>query len=78
MTPGQELAAFVNQFFAYAHLPERLQPVSKPFHDLARQVLERCDPDDLLSLDQTREALRNLLRAKDCAVRAALIATSTA
>lgn len=53
------------QFFAYAHLPEKLQGVSKPFGDLAQHI---CD-----TLPQNPErtvALRKLLEAKDCAVRA--------
>lgn len=53
------------QFFGYAHLPEHLQAVSKPFRDLANQIVE--------TLPQNPErtvALRKLLEAKDCAVRA--------
>lgn len=53
------------QFFAYEHLPERLQVVSKPFGDLARSLVE--------TLPRTPErtvALRKLLEAKDAAVRA--------
>lgn len=55
------------QFFAYDHLPPRLQAISKPFHDLAQQIVE--------TLPQNPErtvALRKLLEAKDCAVRAKL------
>lgn len=52
------------QFFKYDHLPEHLQAVSKPFGDLA---------DRIMLLPQNAErttALRKLLEAKDCAVRA--------
>lgn len=54
------------QFFAYAHLPPHLQEVSKPFGELANH---------LLTLPRNPErtvALRKLLEAKDCAVRAVL------
>jgi hypothetical protein len=55
------------QFFAYEHLPDHLQPVSKPFGDLARE-LARTLP---LNAESTM-ALRKLIEAKDCAVRAVL------
>ena len=57
----------VLRFFDYAHLPPRLQDVSKPFCDLAKQVAERA-PDS----QETTVALRKLLEAKDAAVRATL------
>jgi hypothetical protein len=55
------------KFFAYAHLPEKLQEVSKPFFDLADHLvatLPRCA--------ERTVALRKLLEGKDAAVRAAL------
>jgi hypothetical protein len=55
------------QFFAYEHLPAHLQAVSKPFGELAKQIVE--------TLPQNAErtaGLRKLLEAKDCAVRALL------
>lgn len=55
------------QFFAYTHLPPALQEVSKPFCDLAQRV---CDT--LPSNAERTVALRKLLEAKDCAVRAHL------
>lgn len=55
------------QFFAYAHLPGHLQAVSKPFGDLAQQIV-----DTLPSNPERTVALRKLLEAKDCAVRALL------
>ncbi len=55
------------QFFAYEHLPPNLQAVSKPFGDLARQMIET-----LPSNPERTVALRKLLEAKDCAVRALL------
>jgi len=53
------------QFFVYEHLPSHLQAVSKPFGDLARQIVET-----LPSNAERTAALRKLLEAKDCAVRA--------
>lgn len=56
---------FLMQFFAYSHLPEHLQIVSKPFGDLATAI------NDLLPNNPEKTvALRKLLEAKDCAVRA--------
>ena len=55
------------QFFDYAHLPEPLQAVSRPFGELAQQIVET-----LPSNPERTVALRKLLEAKDCAVRALL------
>lgn len=55
------------QFFSYEHLPAHLQEVSKPFCELARHIV------DTLPMNPERTvALRKLLEAKDCAVRALL------
>jgi hypothetical protein len=53
------------QFFKYDHLKPEMQAVSKPFGDLAQKI---CDtlPDN----PERTTALRKLLEAKDCAVRA--------
>lgn len=53
------------QFFAYEHLPEHLKAVSKPFGELAQQIIETVP-----SNPERTVALRKLLEAKDCAVRA--------
>lgn len=58
---------YLLQFFAYEHLPPHLQAVSKPFGDLARQIV-----DTLPQNPERTTALRKLLEAKDCAVRAIL------
>lgn len=58
---------YLLQFFEYAHLPERLQNVSKPFGELAKQIVEIL-PDN----PERTVSLRKLLEAKDCAVRALL------
>jgi hypothetical protein len=55
------------QFFEFAHLPPQLQAVSKPFCELASQVNSTL-PDN----PEKTVALRKLLEAKDCAVRAVL------
>lgn len=72
MTPDHlhPAVAGVLRFFAYDHLPEHLQAISKPFSDLATQVADRS----LNGADgpETTVALRKLLEAKDAAVRAAL------
>lgn len=55
------------QFFEYGHLPEHLQGVSRPFGELAMQLV--------IGLPRNPErtvALRKLLESKDCAVRAYL------
>lgn len=53
------------QFFKYAHLPDALQRISKPFCELAHWMV---DHDDLGGPELT-VALRKLLEAKDAAVR---------
>lgn len=53
--------------FDYSHLPEYLQSVSKPFHKLAHQAVDSHEPGP-----QVRQGLWDLLRAKDCFVRAAV------
>jgi hypothetical protein len=53
------------QFFAFDHLPERLQRISEPFSFLAQTIV--------LNLPRNPErtvALRKLLESKDAAVRA--------
>lgn len=52
------------QWFAYAHLPEHLQKVSRPFGELAQTIV-----DTLPQNAERTVALRKLLEAKDCAVR---------
>ena len=55
------------QFFAYEHLPPHLQVVSEQFHRLADKMVA-CLPRNA----ERTVALRKLLEAKDCAVRAML------
>ena len=58
---------YLLQFFAYEHLPTHLQLISRPFGELAKQIV-----DTLPSNPERTTALRKLLEAKDCAVRAML------
>jgi hypothetical protein len=58
---------YLMQFFAYEHLPEQLREVSKPFGDLAKALVDMLPPNP-----ERTTALRKLLEAKDCAVRARL------
>lgn len=57
---------YLYQFFEYKHLPESLQEISKPFGLLAYQL--HSLPDNA----EKTTAIRKLLEAKDCAVRAVL------
>lgn len=56
------------QFFAYEHLPPHLQVISKPFFVLATDIIANV-PDNT----EREMALRKLLEAKDCAVRANIL-----
>lgn len=58
---------FLLQFFSYKHLPEHLQEISKPFGELAEQIFQTLPKNP-----ERTTALRKLLEAKDCAVRAKL------
>jgi hypothetical protein len=53
------------ELFAYEHLPEHLQAISKQFHDLAWNMAQQPTQR---GAEQTT-CLRKLLEAKDCAVR---------
>lgn len=54
--------------FAYEHLPETLQAISKPLHDVAYQMA-----DSLADGPELSTGLRKLVEAKDCLVRQAVI-----
>lgn len=58
------------QFFSYSHLPEHLQSVSRDFFVLADKIVT-----ELPRNAERTAALRKLLEAKDCAVRARLFAS---
>lgn len=65
---AEEIAADpILRFFHYAHLPASLQEISRPFCQLVVAMIE------VLPRNAERSAaLRKLLEAKDCAVRASL------
>jgi len=56
------------QFFAWDHLKPELQPVSKPFCDLALKIVNTLPRNT-----ERTVALRKLLEAKDAAVRSAVM-----
>lgn len=55
----------IMQFFEYAHLDSDRQAVSAPFGALAHGIVENVPRNP-----ERTAALRKLLEAKDCAVRA--------
>jgi hypothetical protein len=55
------------KYFAYEHLPAKLQEVSKPIAELAR-LMEEILPDGA----EKSAGMRKLLEAKDCFVRSKL------
>jgi hypothetical protein len=64
---------YMLQFFAYKHLPEHLQEVSKQFSKLAYEMIST-----LPRSPERTVGLRKLLEAKDCFVRATLISPAAA
>ena len=63
--PQQE--DFIMQFFGWEHLRPELQEVSRPFGELAQWMTANLPRNP-----ERSTALRRLLEAKDCAVRAKL------
>jgi hypothetical protein len=57
----------IMRYFAYGHLPENLQTISKPFGEMA-EMFDRLLPDGA----EKSAGMRKLLEAKDCMVRASL------
>lgn len=55
------------KYFSYEHLPPKLQEISKPLAELAKQMEETL-PDG----PEKSAGMRKLLEAKDCFVRAYL------
>lgn len=53
------------QFFAVAHLPERLADVVAPFQAIAHTIVNTFPENS-----ERTKALDKLIEAKDCAVRA--------
>ena len=57
----------IMQFFRFEHLPENLRTVSKPFCEMAMNIVAGLPRNP-----ERTVALRKLLEAKDAAVRAML------
>ncbi len=66
-TPEELTADPLLRFFHYAHLPPALRGHSKPFCELAKHMVHTLPRNA-----ERTVALRKLLEAKDCAIRAAL------
>lgn len=71
MSAAEQPQEHILQFFAYQHLPEKLQAVSRPFGELTEQLVAALPRNP-----ERTVALRKLLEAKDAAVRA-LVAKET-
>ena len=61
----------IMQYFSYAHLPLKLQAVSKAICEVAEEM-DTMLPDS----DEKSAGLRKLLEAKDCFVRAHMSSNS--
>jgi hypothetical protein len=61
------MAAPIMKYFAFSHLPPKLQEVSEPIAHLA-EAMDATLPDG----PEKSAGLRKLLEAKDCFVRAKL------
>jgi hypothetical protein len=59
---------YVEKLFQWAHLPDNLKAVSRPFHALALLIIEHAPMNP-----ERTVALRKLLEAKDATVRAHVI-----
>lgn len=60
--------AHFEPLFAYEHLPKHLQDVSRPFAEMAREMLGKLEDGPELTA-----GLRKLVEAKDCFVRQAVL-----
>lgn len=65
--PKPEPIEHIIQFFSFAHLKEPLQRISRPFCELALEIV-----DTLPRNPERTVVLRKLLEAKDAAVRASI------
>lgn len=64
--PLHPAVADLLRYLEYSHLPEHLQDIARPFHELGHDMARR------LTGPQLSHGLFDLIRAKDCCVRAAL------
>ena len=58
---------YLLQFFEYGHLPVHMQDTSRMFHELAHALIAAVPRNPERTM-----ALRRLLEAKDCAIRAGI------
>lgn len=66
---------FVAEWFQIGHLRPDLRDIAAVFRSSANFVVDQTDwQANPLSEDQQLDCLRHLLKAKDCAVRAAVVA----
>lgn len=65
--PQTEAPEYLLQFFEYGHLPAHMQDTSRMFHELAHAMVASLPRNPERTM-----ALRRLLEAKDCAVRAVI------
>ncbi len=68
--PAHKQTYPIYQYFKYDHLPPHLQAMSKPFHNMATNMLNTVGGS--VKDDEIVIGLRKLLEAKDCFVRAAI------
>jgi len=64
---GNDSRERMMKWFEFGHLPPHLAAVSKPFHDLAENMVANIEPGP-----ERTVMLRKLLESKDAAVRAKL------
>ena len=57
---------YLTQFFEYRHMTPNMQAICKPFAHLVQSILEL--PDN----PERTHALRKILEARDCAMRASI------
>jgi hypothetical protein len=65
--PEKSMEERMMKWFAFEHVPDHLQAVSRQFYDVARFVVDTIEGGP-----ERTVALRKLLEAKDAAVRAKL------
>lgn len=62
-------------YFESDHLPDHLKVISKPFEKLLilmHELIVDCDSSTAMDFEQFEIGVHDLLRAKDCFVRARL------
>lgn len=65
--PASKHIYTIYEYFSYTHLPEHLQAISKLFHDIACNMINKQGG---VYNEELNHGLRKLLEAKDCFARA--------